>query len=56
MKDLNKKSNNDLLTLKKETKDKFEEVRLEVVKVYDYWKYLEKEYNIINKELTNRGL
>ena len=56
MKDLDKKSNNDLLTLRQETKTKFEEVRLEVVKVYDYWKHLEKEYNTINKELKNRGL
>jgi hypothetical protein len=56
MKDLDKKSNNELLTLRKETKDKYEEVRLEVVKVYDYWKYLEVEYNTVNKELSNRGL
>ena len=56
MKDLDKKSNNELLTLKKETKDKFEEVRLEVVKVYDYWKHLEMEYYKINDELKNRGL
>jgi hypothetical protein len=56
MKDLDKKSNSELLTLKKETRDKYEEVRLEVVKVYDYWKFLEKEYHKINKELGNRGL
>lgn len=56
MKNLDKKTNNELLTLRKETKDKFEEVRLEVVKVYDYWKHLENEYLILNKELNNRGL
>ena len=56
MKDLDKKSNNELVTLRQETKDKFEEVRLEVVKVYDYWKHLEQEYHMVNKELTNRGL
>lgn len=56
MKDLDKKSNNDLVTLKQEKKDKFEEVRLEIVKLYDYWKHIESEYYTIDKELTNRGL
>ena len=56
MKDLDKKSNNELLTLRKEKEDKFEEVRLEVVKVYDYWKHIEGEYLEVNKEITKRGL
>ncbi len=56
MKDLDKKSNNELLTLRKEKKDKYEEVRLEVVKVYDYWNHLEIEWNMVNKELIKRGL
>ncbi len=56
MKDLDKKSNNELLTLRQDTKDKFEEYRLEVVKVYDYWKHLEEEYHKINNEIKNRGL
>jgi hypothetical protein len=56
MKDLDKKSNNELSTMKKELNDKFEEVRLEVVKVYDYWKSLESDYHIVNNELKKRGL
>jgi len=56
MKDLDKKSNNELLVLKKETKDKFEAYRFEVVKVYDYWLYLGERYNKIEKEINNRGI
>ena len=56
MKDLDKKSNNELLTLRKEKQDKFEEVRLEVVKVYDYWQHLKGEYHMVNNELKKRGL
>jgi hypothetical protein len=56
MEDLDKKSNNDLITLRKEKKDKFEEVRLEVVKVYDYWKHLESEYYLLDNEIKKRGL
>lgn len=56
MKDLDKKSNNELQTLKKELNDKFETVRFDVVKVYDYWKSIELEYHEVNKELRKRGL
>lgn len=56
MKELDKKSNNVLLSLRQEKKDKFEEVRLEVVKVYDYWKHLESEYHLLNNEIKKRGL
>jgi hypothetical protein len=56
MKDLDKKSNNDLLSLKKELGDKFEEVRIEVVKVYDYWESIKLDYSKVNNELRKRGL
>lgn len=56
MKDLDKKTNNELQTLKKELKDKFEEVRFEVVKVYDYWQSIGLNYNEVEKELRKRGL
>jgi hypothetical protein len=55
-KKLEDKSNNELQTSKKELSDKYEEVRLEVVKVYDYWKHLEAEHNKVVLELRKRGL
>jgi hypothetical protein len=55
-KKLDEKSNNELLTSRKELSDKYEEVRLEVVKVYDYWKFLESEHHKVNNELRKRGL
>lgn len=56
MKDLDKKSNNELQSLKLELKDKFEKVRFDVVKVYDYWQSIGEDYNKVNKELVKRGL
>jgi len=56
MENLDKKTNNELQTLKKELKDKFEEVRFEVVKVYDYWQSVGKNHNEVESELRKRGL
>ncbi len=56
MKDLDKKSNNELQSLKKELGDKFENFRFEVVKVYDYWQSIGEDYHKVNNELKKRGL
>tara|TARA_R110002012_G_scaffold312621_1_gene523534 strand:- start:769 stop:945 length:177 start_codon:yes stop_codon:yes gene_type:complete len=56
MEDLDKKTNLELQGLEKELRDKFEEVRLEVVKVYDYWQSIGVNHNLVDNELKNRGL
>lgn len=56
MKELDKKTNKELQSLKLELKDKFEKVRFDVVKIYDYWQSIGVDYNEVNKELRKRGL
>ena len=56
MKDLEKKTNTDLLRLKKELNDEFETVKLEVVRVYDYWKTVEDTYRTVDNEIKKRGI
>lgn len=56
MNDLDKKSNLELQTLKKELKDEFEHVRFEVVKTYDYWMSLDSKHRLVCEVLKRRGL
>ena len=56
MENIDKKSNSELQSLKKELSDKFELVKLDVVKVYDYWKQIESDYYKVDKEIKNRGI
>jgi hypothetical protein len=56
MKDLDKKSNNELQSLSIELRDKFEKTRFDVVKVYDYWQSIGEDYHKVVKELKKRGL
>lgn len=56
MKDLDKKSNNELHSLEKELRDKFEKIRFDVVKVYDYWQSIGEDHQKVYKELKKRGL
>jgi hypothetical protein len=56
LKDLDKKSNMELESLKKELRDRFEKVRFDVVKIYDYWQSIGYDYEKVNKELKQRGL
>lgn len=54
--DITKKSNAELQGLKKELRDEYESVRLQVLKVYDYWESLREDYVKVDTELKNRGL
>ena len=47
-------SNSDLAKMQKEIADEFNKVKLDLIKVYDYWVSLEKKYNEINNELNDR--
>ena len=54
MKDIKNKSNYDLAKIQKELADEYEKTRIELIKKYNYWVLLEKEYNKIVQELNNR--
>tara|TARA_R110000803_G_scaffold208838_1_gene277842 strand:- start:2926 stop:3126 length:201 start_codon:yes stop_codon:yes gene_type:complete len=58
--DKNKKieniSNSELLLLRKEARDRFEDIRFKIVKIYDYWESIEREYNDLSEEINKRNL
>ena len=56
MKDLDKMSNNDLQSLKKELEEDFKKMQTEVVRVYDHWKSIESDYYVVDNELKTRGV
>jgi len=53
-KDYKNKSNSELTKIQKELSDEFEKVRGDLIKLYDYWVRIEKEYLIITSELNDR--
>lgn len=56
MKELDKKSNNELQSKKLELSQEFETVKLQVVNTYDYWLTIQSDYHEVTKELNKRGL
>jgi len=56
MKDLDKKSNNELQSLKGEISVNFEKVKLDIINLYDYWKTIEEDYIDVVNELNKRGV
>ena len=58
--DKNKKieniSNSELILLRKEARDRFEDIRFKIVKIYDYWESIEREYNDLSEEINKRNL
>lgn len=56
MKDLDKKSNNELQSLKTELTVNFEKTKLDIVNLYDYWKSIENDYIKVVDELRKRGI
>ena len=48
------KPNLELNKIKLELKNEFEKVRVDLIKLYDYWISIEKEYNEVTKELNDR--
>jgi hypothetical protein len=56
MKDLDKMTNSELQSLKKELETDFTTMQTEVVRVYDHWKLIESDYYVVDNELKNRGI
>ena len=56
MKDLDKMTNSELQSLKKELETDFTKMQSEVVRVYDHWKLIESDYYVVDNELKSRGL
>lgn len=54
MENVKNKSNIELNKRKVELQTEFEKVRVELIKLYDYWVSIEKEHNIIMEELNDR--
>jgi len=48
-------SNSELELLRKQKKDEFESVRFKIVKMYDHWSSIEKDYLDINEEINKRS-
>lgn len=49
-------SNSELELLRKDKRDEYEKVRLNIVQLFDYWMRIETDYNKIESELKNRNL
>jgi hypothetical protein len=56
MKNLEKKSNTELLELRVKLTQDFELVRKELIQKYDHWRNIEKVYKSILQELKNRNI
>lgn len=54
--DFKNMSNTDLLTLKKKKADEFTKVKMDIVKLYDYWRSIISSYDEINQELNKRNI
>lgn len=54
MDNIKNKSNAELEKIKKDLADKFEIVRKDLIKIYDYWQSIEQQHNEITKELNDR--
>lgn len=54
MKDLSKTNNKDLAEYQQKLKEDYELVRRQLIKSYDHWVNIEKEYNRVTKELNLR--
>ena len=54
MEDLSNKNNKDLMEYQQKLKEDYELVRRELIKSYDHWVNIEKEYNRVTKELSLR--
>jgi len=56
IKDINKKSNKELLELKVKLREDYEFVRLELLKKSNHWSNIKENYSIVIKELKDRGI
>lgn len=49
-------SNGELLKLRNEKRVEFERVRFDIVKIFNYWKKVESDYNQIFSEINKRNI
>ena len=54
MENIKNKSNAELEKMKKDLANEFENVRVDLIKVYDYWVSVEKKYKEVTNELNDR--
>jgi len=54
MEKIKNKSNKELMEMRKNLQDEFERVRIDLIKLYDYWNLIGKSYNDIDKEINDR--
>jgi hypothetical protein len=47
-------SNTDLAKIQKELTIEFDSVKIDLIKLYDYWVSIEKRYHEVNNELNDR--
>lgn len=49
-------NNEDLLKIRREKIDEFERVRLDIIKIFNYWRKVESDYNLIHEECNKRKI
>jgi hypothetical protein len=54
MEDLGKKNNKELMEYQQKLKEDYELVRKHLIRGYDHWVSIEKEYNRVSEELKHR--
>jgi len=54
--DFKNMSNTELLSLRKKKADEFSKVKMDLVKLYDYWRNIISSYDEINEELNKRNV
>ncbi len=53
--ELSNLSNSELELLKKQKSDEFEDVKMKIVNIYDYWTSIEKDYLDVSEEINKRN-
>lgn len=54
MEKIKNKSNKELAEAQKKLHDEFERVRVDLIKLYDYWNLIGKAYGDVTNEINNR--
>lgn len=54
MEKIKNKSNAELAKMQKDLAEEFQRVKIDLIKIYDYWISIEKKHNEITKELNDR--
>jgi hypothetical protein len=54
--DFKNMNNEDLLKIRREKIDEFERVRLDIIKIFNYWRKVESDYNLIHEECNKRKI